>query len=92
MMPVVIDRNGQTVRVVSKSESVAVRSPSYSVSVVSGIISGSMPYEGAYEVVPSESVQVLSTEGLMMRGDVTIGAIPSNYGLITYDGVSITVS
>lgn len=49
-------------------------------------------YEGPYEVTPAESAQRLATGGLMMTGDVTVAAIPSNYGLITWDGAALTVS
>lgn len=37
------------------------------------------PYEGAYEVTPTESEQTLSTNGLMMTDDVTVHAIDSEY-------------
>ena len=49
-------------------------------------------YTGAYSVTPSASRQVLATDGLIMDGDITIEPIPSNYGLITWDGSIITVS
>ena len=49
-------------------------------------------YKGLYAVTPGQEVQVLQTDGLMMVGNLTVGAIPSNYGLITYDGSVITVS
>ena len=37
------------------------------------------PYEGAYEVTPTESEQTLSANGLMMTDDVTVHAIDSEY-------------
>ena len=49
-------------------------------------------YTGAYEVTPSAETQTLSTEGLMMTSNVVVNPIPSNYGLITYNGSVITVS
>lgn len=49
-------------------------------------------YDGPYEIVPTSTPQVLGTSGLAMHRDVTIGAVPSNYGLITYDGSTLTVS
>ena len=56
-------------------------------------IGGKWPtYEGAYEVTPSASAQTLPTEHRSMLRDVVIGAIPSNYGLITWDGSVLTVS
>ncbi len=49
-------------------------------------------YEGTYEVTPSAETQILSTNQLRMTDNVTINPIPSNYGLITWDGSTITVS
>lgn len=49
-------------------------------------------YEGETEVTPGEETQVLSTSGLRMTSDITINPIPQNYGLITYNGSTITVS
>lgn len=49
-------------------------------------------YPGPYEVTPTQSAQTLSTEDLLMVQDVTINPIPSNYGLITWDGSTLTVS
>ena len=50
------------------------------------------PYTGAYEVTPSQETQTLETENKRMTGNVTINPIPSNYGLITWNGAFITVS
>lgn len=49
-------------------------------------------YEGPVEVTPSAEGQVLETENLYMTENITIGPIPNNYGLITYNGTTITVS
>ena len=49
-------------------------------------------YEGEYEVTPSGVEQTLETDSLYMRGNITIHPIPSNYGLITWDGSNLTVS
>ena len=53
---------------------------------------GGVPYDGPYEVTPTNEAQTLQTAGRTLAQDVTVGAIPSNYGLITYDGSIITVS
>ena len=53
---------------------------------------GTDPYAGPYEVTPTQSTQTLATEDLLMVQDVTINPIPSNYGLITWDGSVLTVS
>lgn len=50
------------------------------------------PYTGVMEVTPSAEEQVLLTKGLMMTDHVHVNPIPSNYGLITYNGSIITVS
>lgn len=49
------------------------------------------PYEGSYEVTPTQSTQTLATSGYRMTGDVIINPIPSNYGLIEWDGSILTV-
>jgi hypothetical protein len=49
-------------------------------------------YEGATEVTPSATEQVLQTKNFRMTENITINPIPSNYGLITWDGSTITVS
>lgn len=49
-------------------------------------------YHGAYTVTPSSETQVLDTDTLILDGNITINPIPSNYGLITWDGSIITVS
>ena len=49
-------------------------------------------YEGPYEVTPGEDTQTLATDSLYMRGNITINPIPSNYGLITWNGSTLTVS
>ena len=49
-------------------------------------------YSGAYEVTPSLQAQVLPTAGRSLAQNVTINPIPSNYGLITWNGSTLTVS
>lgn len=48
-------------------------------------------YTGGYVVTPSEEEITLETAGLMMISNVTVGAIPNNYGRILYNGSTITV-
>ena len=50
------------------------------------------PYEGSYEFTPSSQTQYAPTAFMTCLGDIKINPIPSNYGLITYDGTVITVS
>lgn len=49
-------------------------------------------YEGATEITPSETEQILQTKNFRMTANITINPIPPNYGLITWDGSTITVS
>lgn len=43
------------------------------------------PYRGPYEVTPTLDAQVLPTAQKLMTGDLTVKAIPREYGLVTYD-------
>lgn len=56
------------------------------------IISSSDYYTGELMVTPSSEEQTLPTLGKVMPGNVTVGPVPSNYGLITWDGTVLTVS
>ena len=49
-------------------------------------------YSGPYEVTPTNEIQTLATAGKTLESNVTINPIPSNYGLITWDGNILTVS
>lgn len=53
---------------------------------------GGVPYQGEYVVTPTLETQILHTAGTGMSQDVTINPIPSNYGLITWNGSTLTVS
>lgn len=49
-------------------------------------------YDGAYRVTPSGEEQILPTQGHTLADNIVIEAIPQNYGLITWDGSTLTVS
>lgn len=49
-------------------------------------------YEGATEVTPSDTMQTLYTANRTLVTDIVINPIPSNYGLITWNGSTLTVS
>lgn len=53
---------------------------------------GSAPYTDRYEVTPTNQEQVLPTAGCNLAADVVIHPIPQNYGLITWNGSTLTVS
>ena len=50
------------------------------------------PYEGEYVITPGRTEQVLNIDGKRATADIIVQAIPSNYGLITWNGSTITVS
>ena len=90
-MAVEIRHSGQTVVVVSRHTTAIVRSPSWKVEEISGILTGGTPYPGPYEVTPGEDEQVLDTEQKTLSGNLVVKPIPSNYGRIEWDGTSILV-
>lgn len=50
-------------------------------------------YTGEYEVTPQKGeAVVLETASRLMTRNVTVNPIPSNYGLITWNGSVLTVS
>lgn len=53
---------------------------------------GSETYTGDYTVTPGETAVVLQTNYKTMTDNVTIEPIPSNYGLITWNGSTLMVS
>jgi len=54
---------------------------------------GTVPqYTGSYVFTPTQSTQTIEIENKMATADITINPIPSNYGLITWDGATLTVS
>lgn len=50
------------------------------------------PYTGAYEYTPTDNAQTIPIFGLTATRDIVINPIPSNYGKITWDGSTLTVS
>lgn len=49
-------------------------------------------YHGSYEITPTQSTQILNVSDKRMAQDLVIKPIPSNYGLITWNGSTLTVS
>lgn len=79
------------VTITGKGGRIDARAPAQGVGIVTGIVTGAA-YGGAYEVTPAANEQTLPTAGKFMAEDVTVTAIPSNYGLITWNGQVLTVS
>lgn len=51
-----------------------------------------LEYEGSYEFTPSGETQTIDIRNMIARDDIVINPIPSNYGLVTWNGSVITVS
>ena len=49
-------------------------------------------YQGVTEVTPTQETQTLRTANLLMPVDIVINPIPQSYGLITWNGSTLTVS
>ena len=86
-----VEISAGTVEVVSHAGKADAKSRDYSIGVKTGLVGGN-PYTGEYTVVPTTHPQTLQTEGRILAHNITVGAIPSNYGLITYNGSVLTVS
>lgn len=90
----------RTVTIKAKiTDSVVAVSPSLSgdISVTAELItkvigSSADPYTGETEFTPTEETQVVPTENFFMTSNIIINPIPSNYGLITWNGAVLTVS
>lgn len=67
-------------------------SRSWSTSATSSVNVGGTPYDGDYLVEPGEQDKTLHTRGRTLAQDIVVGKIPSNYGLITWNGSTLTVS
>lgn len=49
-------------------------------------------YDGGYVFTPAEEEQVIQTTNKTLTQDIIINPIPSNYGKITWNGSTLTVS
>lgn len=49
-------------------------------------------YQGDLEFTPTDATQIIATKDLVLGDDIVINPIPSNYGLITWNGRGILVS
>lgn len=63
------------------------------VGTVTKVVEHDLPvYTGETNITPSTSEQVLNTADKVVIRNIVINPIPSNYGLITWDGSTLTVS
>lgn len=51
-----------------------------------------LPYTGEYVFTAGDEAQEIPTEGYRMLHNIVINPVPSNYGLITWNGSTLTVS
>lgn len=49
-------------------------------------------YKGSVDITPTDGVKVLETQGKLLAENIIIEPIPNNYGLITWNGSTLTVS
>ena len=49
-------------------------------------------YTGTYQVTPSNQTQILPTSGKTLELNIVVDPIPSNYGLIEWNGNYLKVS
>ena len=56
------------------------------------ILSNLIPaYDGPYEITPTEEAQILPTAGTRLENNIVVNPIPSNYGRIEWNGVTLRV-
>lgn len=48
-------------------------------------------YDGAYEITPTDDVQILETAEKLLKENVVVQPIPQNYGHISFNGYSLKV-
>lgn len=49
-------------------------------------------YGGSYEFTPTDTTQTILINGMTARENIIINPIPSNYGLVTWNGSTLTIS
>lgn len=58
---------------------------------VDGTVFSPTEYHGTTTVTPSSERQVLATAGTALIEDIVVNPIPSNYGLVTWDGSTLSI-
>lgn len=49
-------------------------------------------YDGVAEITPSQDTQILQTSNKALTRNIVVNPIPSNYGLIAWNGLGIRIS
>jgi len=90
--PIVIP---MTVAVDSEEIPMTVESTAVSVAMVVGFeveVNTNPDYDGEYEFTPTSVAQTIPIVGHVATQNIVINPVPSNYGLITWNGSVLTVS
>lgn len=83
-----VAENNNPVNVTVSEGSVAVN-----LGVETTIVTSTIPdYDGEYVFTPTQETQTVYANGMRLLDNITINPIPSNYGLITWNGSTLTVS
>lgn len=64
----------------------------YEFSIGEVIHLGGEQYTGSYEWTPSRARQIIPISGKQASANIVINPIPNNYGLVTYNGSTITIT
>ena len=91
-MPVTVIENNDIIEVFSAEDVIEIVSADEDVIEVNTFTLDGPPYAGPYVVTPTRSQQILPASGFVMTSDVVVEPIPSNYGLISWNGAVLTVS
>ena len=49
-------------------------------------------YIGSYEITPTTEEQIIQIANMIASQNIKINPIPSNYGLVTWNGSALTIS
>lgn len=74
--------SGAVVKITAPSVTVSAQAPSASVTIGSGVVKEYVdidPYEGSYDITPTEAAQTFSTGEKRMTDDLVVEAIPDTY-------------
>lgn len=84
-----------TVTILPAALSVAITPPAVAVGTGTPVARSYVnadPYEGEYTITPGPEAQILECANMRMTDNLTVAAIPSNYGLISWSGSVLTVT
>ena len=89
------DNHNISIRISIPQKNIGVKVKGSSKNISTEIDKGTLPfpaYTGETEFTPSPDEQIIHTTNRILLSDIRINPIPNNYGLITYNGSTITVS